>query len=69
MRRDSRMRFDRLKERIAVFTLQRDDARELVNRTRSFEVLERLHRTDKERAVANGNHDIGGNTAESSKVS
>lgn len=56
--------FARFKERIAVFALKRHNLREMVNRTGFQKMFERFHRTDKERAVADGQNNMFRDTAE-----
>ena len=46
------------------FTLKRHDLREGVDCTRVIEVFESLYRSDKERAVTDGNDNVVGNAAE-----
>ena len=58
------MRFDCTIKRIAVFALQRDDLRKLIDCTGFLKMFERLDHTDKERAVAYRHDDVRRNAPE-----
>ena len=58
------MRFDCTIKRIAVFALQRDDLRKLIDYAGFLKMFERLDHTDKKRAVAYWHDDVRRNTPE-----
>ena len=57
-------RFHGARERIAAFALERNDLREMIDRTRGLEVFEGLDGADEERAVADRNHEVLGHASE-----
>ena len=56
--------FCRAEQRVAIFALEGDNLREMVDGAAALEMLERVDCTEEERAVAGGDNDMGRDTAQ-----